>query len=149
VFEYLAEHGLSEEALQEKREAVELWSRIRKLSLELESGSKELIEFIRISAEYGYRLFQAVYEAWSALLEGYLGQRSGSMNWQRLGLRLSSYDEAWAHYQELASIPGCPTLYKDCYLYLPGEPVQEGLGASIAEWREECRLAAAAGSRGE
>lgn len=75
VFGYLVEHGLVEEALNEKREAVTLWSSIRELSLALESGHHEMTGFIKISAEYGYRLFQVISKAWSALLEGYTGER--------------------------------------------------------------------------
>lgn len=74
-------------------------------------------------------------------MEGYMGERSEGPNWHRMDAWLNRNDEAWTHDQELASVPGCPTLYTDQYLYLHGEPVQEGMGASIAEWREKCRLA--------
>lgn len=142
VFAYLADNGLGEAALQEKREAVALWSRIRELSLELASGSPEDTGYIQLSAEYGFRLFRAIEAAWDVLLGGYLEERRGQVDGKRMEARLERYEEAWASYRELASVSGCPTLYTDRYLNLPGEPAQEGLGASIAEWKERCRKAA-------
>lgn len=59
-----------------------------------------------------------------------------------LGAHLRSYNEAWSNYLELSSVPMCPSLYEDRYLYMPGDPIQEGLGASIAELKEKYSRAA-------
>jgi hypothetical protein len=143
VFAYLADHGLTDEALAEKREAVELWTRIRELSQQLSSGSDETLSFIQLSSEYGLRLFKVVHEVWSVLLAGYMGERTGQMDWSQMEEHLTRYEAAWANYLALGAETGCPSLYTDRYLNLPGEPLQDGLGASVASWKEKCRQALA------
>lgn len=126
VLEYVAAHKLTAEVLTEKAEAVDCWTEILKLAQEIKIDRP----FLRISAEYGLRLFNVVAAGWAVMLAGQNNET------EQLPELIDGYDQAWKSYQDLSRQCGCPSLYQDCYFALPGKEPEPGLGASIAVYRK-------------
>lgn len=98
--EYLGNHHLTEEALHEKAEAVQIWKEIVKLSQEIHCPDLRTEEYIRTSCEYGLRLYQVIEEIWKVLLceSDYESAEA-------------AYRETMAHYCEWEEAPQCASLY--------------------------------------
>jgi hypothetical protein len=139
VFDYLQKNNLVAEALAEKAEAVRLWERVALLACQIEWRDRETAQFVKVSAEYGCKLFRVVATGWRAMLT-----HKNSADGQDLESALADYGNAWADYQSLALIPGCPTLYHGKYFNLPGQPDVPGLAASIADLRRRISTRATA-----
>ena len=130
VFNYLLQHNLAAEALAEKAEAERLWERIAYLARQIEWRDREMQQFVKVSAEYGLKLFRVVAAGWRAMLAGKNSSDAGAVE-----TALTDYDAALADYESLAQMPGCPTLYHGKYFNLPGQPEVPGLAAAIAQLR--------------
>jgi hypothetical protein len=129
VLGYLNKNNLVTAALAEKAEAVRLWKNISALAREIQWPPGETGEFVRISAEYGVRLFRVVECGWR-LLAARPADGRALENW------LADYDHAWKNYRQLADSPWCSSLYEGRYFALPGLPAEPGLDASVAQIRQ-------------
>lgn len=116
IRDYLKAHNRQSEALKEKQEALELWKEMTKLAGQIRCPDKRTEEYIRVSCEYGYRLFRVVYAVWKALL----------VRPEKILEAVREYDEALLQYQELSGKPQCASLYKGEYLYREGEKREPG-----------------------
>ena len=135
VLNYLGENFLYADALAEKAEAVRLWKEIKLLAEKISWPEKRTGEFVKISAEYGLRLFRVVEAGWRVLVAGHRSEAAGQLDETGLESSLAAYDAAWADYRALASSPQCPTLYTGKYFNLPGQPEVDGWKKSIADCR--------------
>jgi len=135
VLDYLGENFLYADALAEKAEAVRRWEEIKLLAEKISWPEKRTGEFVKISAEYGLRLFRVVEAGWRVLVAGHRSEAAGQLDEAGLESSLAVYDAAWADYRALASSPQCPTLYTGKYFNLPGQPEVDGWKKSIADCR--------------
>ena len=136
VLDYLHKKNLSAEALTEKKEAVRLWERVAFLARQIEWRDRETAQFANLSAQYGVKLFHLVAAGWRAMLAGHAIEKKSAAGESELESALTAYETAWADYQSLAALPGCPTLYSGNYFNLPGQPEVSGLAASVEHFRK-------------
>lgn len=138
VFDKLMELGALAEALEEKKQAVRDWEKIRALC-ERFSGAMEgaLREEIVASAEYGLRFFRAVADAWQLLAAGYAAWHAGEMGADdREGVRqcLEAFHRAWSDFRAIHQhYPRAAGLYRGEGWHWPKQPPGPGLLASVEE----------------
>jgi hypothetical protein len=137
VLDFLHQKNLAAEALAEKAEAVRLWERIAFLARRIEWRDRDTQHFVNLSAEYGLKLFRAVAAGWRVMLAG-----KNFADEAALESALADFEKAWADYESLAGLPGCPTLYTGKYFNLPGQPEVSGLAETIAHFRQRLGVAA-------
>jgi len=137
VLDYLHAQNLVGEALAEKAEAVRLWERIAFLARQIEWRDRETQQFANLSAQYGLKLFRVVATGWRVMLSG-----NKSANEAALEAALADYEIAWADYESLSALPGCPTLYIGKYFNLPGQSEVSGLAETVAHFRQRLNVAA-------
>jgi hypothetical protein len=142
VLDWLAAHGRLDEALAEKREAVELWNQICAIAGEIEWPAGADGDFAKVSAEYGRLLFEIVLHGWRVLV----GERRGDDR-AELADAVAGYEAAWIKFAALRENRGCPSLYHGRYFSLPGAPDAPGMDASVARCKE--RIASACESKGD
>ncbi len=136
VFDHLDKTNLCDEALTEKSEAVRLWERVAFLARQIEWRDHETAQFANLSAQYGLKLFRAIAAGWRVMMAGRVAAKKSALDETELESALAAYDAAWADYQSLAALPGCPTLYSGRYFNLPGQPEVSGLAQSVAYFRQ-------------
>lgn len=136
VLDYLAQHGRVGEALEEKAEAVRLWDQVVSLAEAIQWPDQRTGEFVRISAEYGRRLFRVVEQAWRVYVVDHQAENGKLADESALETALTAFDAAWADYQRLAGEPQCPSLYIGKYFSLPGQPDVAGMEHSVARCRQ-------------
>jgi len=125
--------GLVDQALAEKAEAVQLWTRIEALSREIRFPDEATRDFVVTSAVYGRIKYAIVEQGWTILMLGRLGDQSGRYDVARLRRAIDAYDRLWREWQVLkAQQPGCSTLYKD--VAFRDKP---GLGAAVDRYRNK------------
>ena len=143
TFERIIKDGKVEEALAEKAEAVAIWQRIEALARQLDLPNKQTKEFIVTSATYG-RISYAIFEqGWTVMLFGYLGDKSGTHDRERIAKAIAAYDRLWDEWRTLkAASPSCPTIYRDTFIgwsYHDWGTVchkdRPGIGASVDKYR--------------
>lgn len=136
VLDWLAANQCFDEALLEKLEAVELWNEICGIAGEIEWPAGADGDFIKVSAEYGRRLFEIVRHGWRVMI----GERRGE-EVAELEDAVACYEAAWIKFRALREDPLCPSLYKGWYFSLPGAPDSPGMDASVARCKQ--RMASA------
>lgn len=134
ILDYLIEHGLTNAALQEKAVAVAEWEQISHLAGEIAWPAEGPGQYIRISAEYGLRLFNIVEAGWWVLLLGRAGELAGQGDEAMVSLAVERYADCWHDYRALSKSPLCPTLYEGRYFNLPGLPAADGLNESVTHY---------------
>ncbi len=111
IFEYLYEHNLLEQALDEKREACELWNRIQLLADDVTFPDCATNRFFHVSIEYGRLLYEIIRYGWEVCGWGYQLERSGKVDDHILGIirqAFGSYKWALGAYRHLvADFPDC------------------------------------------
>ena len=131
VFTYLQHHHLLAEALREKAEALSLWEVVKSLAEQIHWPDAARGEFVKLSAEYGLRLFRIVQAGWQVLAAGSAGEQTGRYDQEKIAQAAARYAECWRHYRALAASPLCPTLYEGRYFGLPGTTPEPGLDESV------------------
>lgn len=135
VLDFLGMHGLLEEALAEKDQAVELWQQISKLAAEISWPDEATGTQVRASADYGLRLFDWIRHGWHVMARGWLVEHGDTAANSLLLESISACDDAREQYQELAANPVCASLFQGRYFSLPGEPDVPGLDATVDSYR--------------
>ena len=120
VFDYLEQHGSTEDAIQEKAYALKLWKEIKKDFENIYIPDPELKDFIINSAEYAIRFFSIIYTAFRIFAKCRKNEDVSEL--------LNEYDELWERYKETQNFPQAPSLYHDDYLF---EEQKRGLGDTI------------------
>lgn len=132
VLRYLHQHNLLGEALREKAQALTLWDEVKLLADEIHWPDRDRGEFVKVSAEYGRRLFQIIHQGWRVLAAGYAGEQTGHYDTKEIAAAAARYAECWRNYRALAGNPLCPSLYEGHYWGWPGTKPEPGMNESIA-----------------
>lgn len=120
AFEFLYANNLFEDVLAEKYNGLENWNEINRLSKEIDWSNCSHGEFIKFSAEYAYRLFKALYLAWSAMIKYYKGKKKNIFEKDELIILVNQFEDAWQEYLCLNIHNDYATLYG--LKYLENEP---------------------------
>ena len=130
-FDSLREAGMVDAALKEKEESVLLWEEIVRLSSRVTYKDDSLSEFIKISCQYGLRLYRVVEKGWNVLFRG--NDENAILTEE-----ISAYEQAWEDYNSLKTESvHCPTLYGGQYWNWPEEKLTPGMENSIIELKRE------------
>jgi len=122
--------------LAEKAEAVADWQRIESLAHDIHFPDQATQEFVETSCAYGRIKYSIFEQAWTILLYGNAGDRSGTYDCDKLSAAIHRYDQLWDEWRALKeSRPECPTLYKD--VAFGNKP---GIGAAVDKYRKVCDL---------
>ena len=132
VLAYLHQHKLMREALREKAQAICLWDEVKALADEIRWPDADRGEFVKVSAEYGRRLFQIIHQGWRAMAAGYEGEQTGNFDTNEIASAGIRYAECWGHYLALAKNPFSASLYEGYYWSWPGAAPEPGLDESVA-----------------
>jgi hypothetical protein len=121
-------------ALGEKAEAVTMWEKIETLARQIHFADATTQDFVETSCTYGRIKYSIIEQAWTILLYGQAGDKSGHYDYARLSTAIAKYDELWKEWRELkASHPSCATIYKD--VAFQDKP---GIGAAVEHYRTIC-----------
>ena len=131
VFAALYSDGTLRDALAEKRQALALWEEVREIYRSMEFRDTELGAYIGVSVDYAVELFRIICHGWGVMVEGYLGDRSGSYDREALREQIRAYDAAWGADRQVGERKDCASLFRDTYF---GEP---GLGATVDRYRDK------------
>ncbi|HBG26278.1 MAG: hypothetical protein A2Y10_13360 [Planctomycetes bacterium GWF2_41_51] len=136
VFENLYENDLFGEVIKEKEESVKIWKQIQNLYNQMTISDSKLDDYLRISIEYGLRLFTAISFGWQILAEGYCSEKNNQWNCAKLNNLIEKYDNAWTDYKKLPKMSEqCASLYRPVSWSWPSDPPPPGLDASINHFR--------------
>jgi hypothetical protein len=128
--------GLVEAAIDEKRDAVAMWSDIVEKMDRIPFASSPRQAFARVSARYGLCKYSVIAAGWTACLLAADGAKNGAYQTERLREAVARYDQAWLAWRRLAAEnPLCPTL--------PSPRARgggQGLGAAMDRFRARFRL---------
>lgn len=131
VFKFLVRNNLVKNALEEKREAVDLWQTVRDKYALVSVPDVKLNQAIGTSIEYGYLLFKIVLFGWEIMLTE-LSNNKSEQNEKYLENKLAQYREAWEQYQKLKENSiYCASLFKGIYFNLPNAPDISGMCDSV------------------
>lgn len=107
VFTYLEKNGLLDQALEEKRETVVLWEKIKKMFSSIKMENEQDRRFIEQSIEYGLRLFNVIEIYFQILAKNRKNEKIDDL--------LKQYETAWERYQELEKESGASSCYHETY----------------------------------
>lgn len=123
--------GLVYKAVDEKRQAVELWGQIEDLARQIDFGDAATKDFVVTSCTYGRIKYSIIADGWTVLLYGKLGDASGNYEREKMGTAIADYDRLWQQWRELkGSDRMCSTLPKQ--LARGNRP---GMGAAVNHYR--------------
>lgn len=132
AFAYLYDHHTLKNAVDEKKEAMEIWEEAEALADTIVFPNKQQGDYIRLSTRYGRCLFTIVYHGWQVMAAGYTGDHTGVYDKALLTSAISAYDSAWNTFRALEAEPECPSLYRNEYWDCPG------LSESVGRYRSKC-----------
>lgn len=125
-------------AIEEKYEAVALWKKIVSLSDKLALPDSDDNRYIKVSSRYGLLLHQIIAEGWNIMALGFIGDKTGKYDREKLDASIKRYDTYWESYKQLKEKnPECATLYKPfAFLYQPPSyQAVTGMEASVNRYR--------------
>jgi len=127
-FDYAINNNKVEEVITEKREAVEIWREIEKLSDKIKMDSPKDEEYLKVSAIYGRIKYEIIEKAFIAVLLGYNGDKSGSYNKKRIAEAINQYDKLWKEWEQLKSNnPSSATIYFPYAFKIDAKGVSENI----------------------
>jgi hypothetical protein len=135
VLDFLGTHGLFEEALAEKDQAVEIWHQISKLAAEISWPDEALGNHVLASTDHGLRLFDWIRHDWHVMVRGWQAGHGDTAAKSLLMEAIGACDDARSDYHKLAQTPACASLFQGRYFSLPGQPDVPGLDATIDSYR--------------
>lgn len=135
IFDDLRAENRTEEALEEKREAVRLWRRIAATLHRIAWPDPALREAVETSAEYGLTLFRLFEASWSLMALWRGRARGEDVPRPILQRAFNRWRRAWTAYRRVGQRPTAATLYRGEYRTMPNEPPKPGLNDTIAEIR--------------
>lgn len=120
--------GKTQEALEEKSEAVKLWRQIEHLAREIKFKDPVSQEFAEVSTTYG-RIKYAIFEQiWTLVFLKGDYEGSGKCEFAKLGRSLAEYDRLWSEWRTLQRThAACPSLYMDIASPYSGAPAVKTL----------------------
>ena len=97
-------------------------------------------EIITTSIEYGRLLFNIVHQGWLIMCLGFIGEKSGKFEREKISEAVSQYNLFWEEYEKLAHSPFCASLYQGVYFNLPDAPEVKGLDESIEFYKKVAEM---------
>lgn len=135
------EKGVTEEMLTEKHEAVQIWKEIAIIADSITTGQTEIVDYIRISTQYGLLLFSIYEQGWIIMLKGNEGDKTGVYDRESLKHAIVGYDRLWKEFRELKeNNPDCATLYQPFgfnFNLPPAYHDEHGLRETVEYYREK------------
>jgi hypothetical protein len=126
--------NLISSALAEKTDGVAMWKKIETLARQIHFDDPARQDFVETSCAYGRIKYSIIEQAWTILLYGGLGDKSGHYDCGKISAAIARYDELWNEWRKLkVAHPSCATLYKD--LAFQDKP---GIGAVVDKYRKIC-----------
>jgi hypothetical protein len=140
-FDYVIENNKVEDVLNEKTEAVEIWKQIEELSKRIKMNDPENEEYLKVSAAYGRFKYEIIEKAFTAVLLGYYGDKTGTYDNKRIKEAIEQYDRLWDEWKQFRDThSSCATLYEPNAFQLTAEGAsgnkKRGLGARINIYRK-------------
>lgn len=132
AFAFLYDHQTIDKALDEKKEAMEIWQEAAALVRTIHFSDSKQAHYVDLSVRYGLCLFTIVYHGWQVMAEGYKGDKTGAYDHCLISEAIAAYDKAWEAYRELEKEEDCPSLYRNEYWDCPG------LDTSVNRYRTKC-----------
>jgi len=112
-FDYAIKNNKVEDVLNEKKESVDIWKQIEELSAKVKMNDPENEKYLQVSAAYGRIKYEIIEKAFTVVLLGYLGDKTGKYNKERMKKALKRYDDLWVEWKQLKEEnPSCATLYE-------------------------------------
>ena len=140
AFKRIIKSKLVEKIIDEKKNAVEIWTEIEALSKKVNAPDKQTDKFIRVSASYGRIKYEIIEKGWTVILLGMLGDSSGKYQADRIQQAIKEYDKLWNEWRQLRkNNPLCPTLYRGTYCrFVPQKGMFDapGMDSSINLYRK-------------
>ena len=98
-------------------------------------------EYLKVSATYGRFKYEIIEKAFTAVLLGYYGDKTGNYDKKRIKEAITRYDELWKEWKQFKDAhKSCATLYEPNAFQMTAEGVsgdkKRGLGARINRYRE-------------
>ena len=124
-------------ALAEKTEAVAMWKKMESLAQQIHFADPQTQDFVETSCAYGRIKYSIFEQAWTILLYGRLGDKSGHYDCDKLSANIVKYDKLWQEWRSLrATHSSCATLYEDI-----ASDKQTGIGSAVDRYRKICETA--------
>jgi hypothetical protein len=132
--DFFVKNGEVADALAEKAESVKMWERIETLAHQIHFADPATQDFVETSCAYGRIKYSIFEQAWTILLYGATGDKSGQYDYGKLSAAIARYDSLWDEWRALKKAhPSCATLYKN--LAFQNRP---GVGAAVDRYRSIC-----------
>jgi hypothetical protein len=140
-FDYVIKNNKVEDVLNEKNESVEIWKQIEELSKKIKMNDPENEEYLKVSAAYGRFKYEIIEKAFTAVLLGYYGDKTGTYDKKRIKEAIEQYDRLWDEWKQFRDThSSCATLYEPNAFQLTAEGAsgnkKRGLGARINIYRK-------------
>jgi len=139
-FNYAIENNKLEEVIAEKKEAVSIWKDMERLAEEINMNDAKNQEYLKVSTTYGRIKYEVIEKAFTIMLLGYLGDKNGDYDKERIREAIKSYDKLWSEWEELKNNnASCATIYFPDAFSINEKGVSgdslNGLGATIDQYR--------------
>jgi hypothetical protein len=143
AFFKLYQQGLLQKAVDEKYDAVKIWSKVVQLSLKVKMTNQQDQNYLKVSSMYGLILYKIMAEGWNIMALGYTGDQTGKYDKAKLAESIRKYDALWSEYKLFKeNNPSCATLYKP-YGFVFIAPLYHGtmgMGYSVDKYRKIIKL---------
>ncbi len=111
-FDYAIKYNKVEDVINEKKDAVDIWREIELLSAKIKMKDPEDEKYLIVSATYGRIKYEIIEKAFTVVLLGYLGDKTGKYDKPRIRQALKQYDKLWSDWKKLKEDnPSCATIY--------------------------------------
>ena len=139
-FDYVIKNGKTEDVIKEKQKAVEIWEQIEELSGRIKMKDHKDMEYLRVSATYGKIKYKIIEKAFTVVMLGYLGDKTGAYDKKIIQDAIKSYNKLWTEWKDLKKEnPSCATLYEPNAFKMSINGVtgdiKNGLGTRIDKYR--------------
>ncbi len=139
-FDYVIKNEKTEDVIKEKQEAVEIWKQIEELSGKVKMKEQNDAEYLKVSATYGRIKYEIIEKAFTVVLLGYIGDKTGTYDKKRIHDVIESYDKLWKDWKDLKkNNPLSATLYEPNAFKMSINGVsgdkKNGLGTRIDKYR--------------
>ena len=139
-FDYLMKQDKVEMALREKQEAVDIWREMEKLAGRIKMKDPADQEYLSVSVTYGRIKYEIIEKAFTVILLGHVGDKTGKYEKKRIRKAINEYDHLWEEWRALKKDhPSCASLYEPYAFHIDKNGVsgdkEHGLEARIDQYR--------------
>jgi hypothetical protein len=144
-FDYLISHDKVEEAIREKEISVAMWKEMEEIAGRIRMKNPDDEEYLRVSVAYGRIKYEIIRNAFTAILLGYAGDKTGHYEKDRIRKAITRYDALWKEWKKLKQDhPSCATLYQPYAFAIDAGGVyadkEHGMQRRIDRYRAVCNM---------